>query len=345
MSSSNMDFPNIKVLTEDENAFETWNKRIVDLLKRKKLWAIVKSECPIDNVEKGKWDEATEEAISLIRNCVSDDLLRVVRDSRSVQDALDMLASDIVTPLATRAIRLDEKLNNLRLKGDMNINLFKSLLRQLEDFGKKKSDPAKVLAFLRTLPGEYDQIKTCLSLNDSDIKKVFVACVDHHDRHSMTMHSEQPHAMVLSKEVKRLGNKPRFICTSCKKSGHTANKCWSRKQQDAATATNYRKPVCTICGKMNHTKDTCRYNGSEQKKATYHTAIVDLTTSPITCMVADYAFYFVLNSGSKEHIIKCPSLGSDFQRVTDPIHLNLAKQGTSVVVNQQGDLQMRRSKE
>lgn len=49
-------------------AFETWKERIVDLLKRKKLCAIVKSECPTDNVEKAKWDEATEEAISLIRN-------------------------------------------------------------------------------------------------------------------------------------------------------------------------------------------------------------------------------------------------------------------------------------
>lgn len=231
MSSSNTDFPNIKVLTEDENAFETWKERIVDLLIRKKLWVIVKTECPTDNVEKAKRDEATQEAISLIRNYVNDDLLGVVvSNSRSVKDALDMLESDIVAPLATRVIRLDEKLTNLRLKGDMksHITLFKSTLRQLENLGEKKSDTAKILAFLRTLPREYDQIKTCISLNDSNIKKVFGACVDHHDRISMSMQSEQSHAMVLSKDVKRLDNKPRFTCTICKKPGHTANRCWSR---------------------------------------------------------------------------------------------------------------------
>lgn len=77
-----------------------------------------------------------------------------------------------------------------------------------------------------------------------------------------------------------------------------------------------------------------------QKKAIPPTATVDLTMSPITFMVADDAFYFVLDSGSTEHIIKCPRLASDFKTMTDPINLNLAKQGTSVLASRRGDFQM-----
>lgn len=79
MNQNNMKMTNIGMLTEDESKWEIWKERIENLLKRMKLWGKVNKERPSNDLEIKLWEEATEEAIAIMKTHVGDDLLHIIR--------------------------------------------------------------------------------------------------------------------------------------------------------------------------------------------------------------------------------------------------------------------------
>ena len=235
-----------------KNNFEIWKVKMHDLLVQQGVAKAMlgKNKRPPSMTE-DEWDEMDDRALSAIRLCLADDVLFNIVSEKTATGLWSKLEKLYMTKSLTNRILLKLQLYSLRMKEGTSIadhlNVFNTLLVQLNSLDVKFDSEDKAITLLCSLPESWDHFVTSISFSTSEIlefddvvgallaeetrkrsnadtstSEVMMARGRSRERHSGGKHSDS--------RSKSKGKKPKVKCWHCGKAVHLKKDCWKRKQ-------------------------------------------------------------------------------------------------------------------
>lgn len=343
---------NIQQFTGEK--YSVWKFRVKALLDELNVLHVVNNEPP--EVITDEWRKCDSTAKSVIVEYLSDSFLDFVKDNvtaRNIFLALDNIYErrSLATQLALR-----KKLLTLRLQSEVTLMQhfinFDSIIADLVAAGAVLDELDKISHLLLTLPSSYDGIATALeTLGDDTLTLAFVKTrlldfeVKLHDEERQTTSLK-----ILSTAAGPSGHKG----TSKKKWKPRVNnkKQWRRPYFPKNTQYKFNKKACEHCGRRNHEKSDCYYykrlmqgnnsqtlvslqpmNNNEQSFA--------FMMGNVPCVKeADTEVTFLLDSGATDHIIKSDNFFSQYEDLSPPIQIQIAKNGETLTAWKRGNIRV-----
>ena len=156
-----------------KNNFEIWKVKMHDLLVQQGVENVLLSWSKLPYpVTDDEWNELDGRALSEIRLCLADDVLFNIVSEKIAAGFWTKLEKLYMTKSLTNRILLKRKLYNLRMKEGTSItdhlNVFNTLMVQLESIDVKFETEDKAITLLCSLPESWDHFVTSISLSSSE---------------------------------------------------------------------------------------------------------------------------------------------------------------------------------
>jgi hypothetical protein len=231
--------------------WRTWKVRMEDLLSELEIWDIVSGNTPWPSSSTSDWDKKDRKALGLIRRCVNDEivlLILVATTSKAVWDTLKNTYEvvDIVTLIDLRCRLFWTKMEE-GTPIDKHIRDMHSVYDQLHTINEDLlNDFDWALCLVNSLPVSWQNFIQTLTPafkyeNKSDWPKLAQAVTQAVIAKGQRLaHDEQSESgMVVNRKAassnsKLSGHQNRPQCAYCRRPGHTVDKCYKKRDDEAA---------------------------------------------------------------------------------------------------------------
>ena len=287
-----------------KNNFEIWKVKMHDLLVQQGVAKALlgRSKRPSSMTE-DEWDELDDRALSAIRLCLVDDVLFNIVSEKTAAGLWSKLEKLYMTKSLTNRILLKRQLYGLRMKEGTSItdhlNVFNTLLVQLQSLDVKFDSEDKAITLLCSLPESWDHFVTSISFSTADILEfddVVGALLSEETRKRSNADTSTSEAMMArgrSRErrsgkrsdsrSKSKGKKSKVKCWFCGKSGHLKKDCWKRQQTEKKGDSSTEK-------KEANATDTGSASGS------------GMSDEVLSVNMSNHDQHWLLDSGASNHM-------------------------------------------
>ena len=207
--------------------FPMWKLRVEMLLKKLEVWVVISTP----DLRSKEFTKKNEEALYVIISNVTDSVLPTIAQHTSASEAWISLVHTYESKSVGNIILLRRQFYRKNLNADeemiSHINNLKSLALQLNSAGSKITNEELAYTVLSSLPEDYDNLVQSLSSADHlNIETVTQRLLCEESRRKDKQALVEPAALVSK------AGKKKWKCTYCKKNGHTADRCWSKPEND-----------------------------------------------------------------------------------------------------------------
>jgi hypothetical protein len=157
----------------DKNNFELWKLKMWDLLVQQGLQKVLagKTKKPTSMTDED-WEDLDARALSTIRLCLADEVLFNIVGEETTTGLWNRLESLYMTKSLTNKIYLKRQLYSLQMKEGTKIvdhlNVFNTLICQLNSMDVKYEDEDKAVMLLCSLPESWDHLVTSMWFSTTD---------------------------------------------------------------------------------------------------------------------------------------------------------------------------------